>query len=269
MTADYHLHTPLCHHAVGEPADYARAAVAAGLPEIGMADHSPMPEPFDDWRMARQDLPRYLDLVQAARAAVPGMPVRLGLEVDFFDDGLGWIEELAGFAPWDYLIGSVHYIGRGGARWGVDHPDAKARYVATPGATEAVWEDYWKTYTAMARAGLFDLLAHPDLPKKFGFRPPGDLERFYRPAIEAAADAGVAIELNTAGWHKEASEQYPARRFLELMREAGVPLAVSSDAHQPDHVGRDFARAVALAKEMGFTHTVRFEGRRRTLAPLP
>ena len=52
--ADYHMHTPLCHHATGEPTDYAAQAECAGLREIGFSDHSPMPrDDFDDWRMAR------------------------------------------------------------------------------------------------------------------------------------------------------------------------------------------------------------------------
>src|ERR1041385_4354562 len=48
----YHMHTPLCRHASGEPVDYARPALEAGLTEIGFSDHSPMArDDFDNWRM--------------------------------------------------------------------------------------------------------------------------------------------------------------------------------------------------------------------------
>ncbi len=264
--ADYHTHTELCHHAEGVPAEYARAARAAGLDEVGIADHNPSPGLRDDWRMAPPDLPRYLELVAAAiedSAAAGGPVVRLGMECDFVPSEQAWLEELATLAPWDYLIGSVHYVGAG---WAVDDPAAVHRFGQA--GVEEVWNLYWPLYVKAIRSGLFDILGHADLVKKFGHRPAGDLRRFYEPAIEALADTGTAFELNTAGWRKDCREQYPAREFLEMAALAGVPVVVSSDAHKPDEVGMGFADAVALLKESGFTRLARFEGRRRRLVPI-
>jgi len=101
MSADYHLHTPLCHHAEGSPVEYARAAVALGLDEIGFSDHNPMRTQFDDWRMAIGDLPRYLEIVQEARELCPALTIRLGLECDFIAGQEKWIEKLAEIAEWD------------------------------------------------------------------------------------------------------------------------------------------------------------------------
>jgi len=268
MLADYHVHTPLCRHAVGLPAEYIAVARERGLDEIGFSDHCPMdgPEPFDDWRMDRADLPRYLAMIQQARAAAAPYPVRLGLECDFLDGHESWIEQLSGMAEWDYLIGSVHYIPPG---WDVDHPKYVARYTSSPSAVTEIWEMYWKEFAKMAASGLFDFLAHPDLPKKFGHRPPGDLRRFYEPAIAAAAKSGVAIEINTAGLRKPIAELYPADQFLVLAREAGLELLINSDSHAPEEVGRDFAQAVAAARAAGFTHTLRFARRQRTRVALP
>jgi histidinol-phosphatase (PHP family) len=202
MPADYHLHTPLCHHATGAPIEYVAAARARGLDEIGFSDHSPMPgpEPFDEWRMTRAELPRYLDLVaETAQAAAP-FPVRLGLECDFIAGQESWIEELAGRAPWDYLIGSVHYLA---PRWDVDNPRWIGRFTASETAVEEIWTLYWREYERCIASGLFDFVAHPDLVKKFGHRPAGDLRRFYDPAIAAAAVHGTAVEyrgIAQAGW---------------------------------------------------------------------
>ena len=264
MPADYHTHTPLCRHARGEPEEFVERALAAGLSEYGIADHAPQrPEPFDDWRMLEAELPDYLAWVGRARRHAAGrIPVRAGLECDWLDGCQPWVEHLAGLARWDYLIGSVHYLGR----WDFDNPAQLARWAGRDVA--AVWADYWAAYAAMAASGLFDLLGHPDLVKKFGHRPAGDLRRYYGPAVEAIAAAGCAIELNTAGWHKPCGEAYPELGFLELARAAGIPLAVSSDAHAPEEVGRDFGRAVGLARAAGYTQTVRFEGRRRWAEPL-
>ncbi len=136
-------------------------------------------------------------------------------------------------------------------------------------SVEDVWRTYWERFNACARSGLFDILAHPDLAKKFGHRPGGDLARFYEPAVEAVARGGAAIEINTAGLRKPVGEIYPAPAFLDLCRAAGVPVVISSDAHEPAHVGHQFKRALALARATGHTHTVRFERRHRTIVPLP
>jgi histidinol-phosphatase (PHP family) len=121
----------------------------------------------------------------------------------------------------------------------------------------------------MAESGLFDILGHPDLVKKFGFVPAGDLARFYEPAVDAVAASGCVIELNTAGWHKPCAECYPAPRFLELACSAGIPLVISSDAHESAHLGRDFAKAVAVARAAGYKATLLFEKRQRRVEALP
>ena len=114
MYCDYHTHTPLCLHASGTPQEYVQAAVRAGLREYGISDHAPMPgEPFDDWRMKQADMPAYLDWLTEARecAALHGLTVRSALECDWFPGIEPWIEHLQGLHAWDYLIGSVHYLG--------------------------------------------------------------------------------------------------------------------------------------------------------------
>ena len=263
MQADYHLHTPLCHHAEGSPADYAKVAIERGLEEIGFSDHNPMPTQFDDWRMSIGDLPAYLDMVQAAREQYPALPIRVGLECDFIAGQETWIEHLAGKTDWDYLIGSVHYIAYG---WAVDDPKWIGRFKDRP--VDEIWTMYWKAYEQCIRSGLFDFVAHPDLVKKFGFRPEGDLRKYYEPSIAAAAEKNVAIEINTAGLRKPVNELYPSREFLEMAFAADIPLLINSDAHAPEEVGADFSSAVQLAKEVGYTQTLRFEKRKRRFVPL-
>lgn len=264
MPADYHSHTPLCHHAEGTPEGYVDAALAAGLSEFGISDHAPaVPEPFDDWRMAESDLPAYFDWIERARGHAAGrIPVRAGLECDWLPGCEGWIESLAGRHDWDYLIGSVHYL----EDWDFDNPKWIGRWAEVDVA--AVWQHYWSTYADMARSGLFDLLGHPDLVKKFSHRPSGDLARYYEPVIEAIVTSGAAIELNTAGWHKPCAEAYPEPGFLRLACRAGIPLVLSSDAHAPGEVGRDFARATALAHDAGYRSTQLFDKRASRSEPL-
>src|SRR5436309_2847451 len=94
--ADYHMHTPLCHHAVGEPVEYAAQAVELGLKEIGFSDHSPMArDDFDDWRMRADELDEYVAKVRKAQQQFPQLIIKLGLEVDYIPGHEEWIGALA------------------------------------------------------------------------------------------------------------------------------------------------------------------------------
>jgi histidinol-phosphatase (PHP family) len=256
MRTDYHLHTPLCGHATGAPRDYVLAAQKAGLVEIGFSDHNPMPTQFDDWRMGPGQLGEYLGLVEEARREFPDFPVRLGLECDFIPGYEAHIRKLAAQAEWDYLIGSVHYVT---PEWDIDNPKHLKRWTEQP--VDEIWTAYFAAYTKMVESCLFDFLAHPDLVKKFGHRPEGDLRRFYKGMLDAASEAGAVLEVSTAGLRKDAREIYPSREFLEAAFVRHIPIVINSDAHAPGEVAYEFDVAYALVREVGYTQVMRFEQR--------
>jgi len=260
---DHHTHNSLCRHAVGGVLDYARAAKASGLAGIGLSDHAPSPTISDDWRMTPDQLPIYLEQAAKTKEFMGDFPVLLGLEVDFIESERPWIETLSIMAPWDFLIGSVHYLAPG---WDVDNPRWIGRFQEL--GVETVWEMYWEAFDTCARSGLFDLLAHVDLVKKFGHRPEGDLRRFYEPALEAIKAGGSAVEFSTAGLRKPVGECYPGPEMLAMLVEAGVPLAISSDAHDPLEVGADFAQAANTLRALGCQETVTFFRREQRRLPL-
>src|SRR5438552_19054261 len=114
------MHTPLCRHAVGEPVDYAAHAQKVGLAEIGFSDHSPMEiDDFDEWRMYTRELDEYVEKVRRAQREFPDLSIKLGLEVDYIPGHEPWIRQLAARHPWDYFIGSVHYVS---GSWDFDNP---------------------------------------------------------------------------------------------------------------------------------------------------
>ena len=262
---DYHMHTPLCRHATGEPVEYAAQALRCGLTEIGFTDHSPMArDDFDNWRMRSDQLDEYVEKVRRAQREFPQLTIRLGLEVDYLPGHEAWIRELAARHPWDYFIGSVHYISDS---WAVDNP-SKLSELKHRDALE-VWSMYFERLTMAAGSGLFEIIGHADLPKKFGIYPKEDCTPLFRRFIAAAAKHDVTIELNTAGLRKECKEIYPSQSLLRLASAAGVKITFGSDAHATEEVGADFAEALALARATGYTHTCRFSGRKRDLVPLP
>lgn len=264
LPPDYHMHTHLCHHAEGVPSDLARRAVELGLEEIGVSEHNPMPrDDFDNWRMYLARMDEYLADLEAARRRFPSLRILAALEVDYLPGGEDWIRTLAARHPWDYFIGSVHYIDGG---WDIDNP-AKLEHWRARKAFE-VWREYFERLTAAAASGLFQIIGHPDLPKKFRFVPTEDCTPLFEKFLDTAAAHGVAIEINTAGLRKDCREMYPSPAFLRLAAARGVALTFGSDAHHPDEVGMNFRDAVELARACGYTHAVRFAGRQARRVPL-
>lgn len=244
------MHTPLCKHASGEPVDYARQALAVGLTEIGFSDHSPMArDDFDDWRMRDRQLDEYVEKVRQAQRDFPQLTIRLALEVDYLPGHEDWIRDLAARHPWDYFIGSVHYVSDD---WAVDSPYQLSEWKHRD--TYEVWSIYFERLTKAAASGFFEIIGHADLPKKFGHRPTQDCTPLYERFLAAVKKSNCAIELNTAGLRKDCKEIYPSRQILTLAHQYGVPITFGSDAHAPGEVGMNFAEAIQLARSVGYTH---------------
>jgi len=258
LPPDYHMHTPLCRHASGEPVDYARRALEIGLTEIGFSDHSPMlRDDFDDWRMRNNQLDEYVEKVRRAQRDYPQLTIRLALEVDYLPGHEGWIRDLAARHPWDYFIGSVHYVSD---TWAVDSPYKLSEWKHRD--TFEVWSIYFERLTMAAESGLFEIIGHADLPKKFGHRPTQNCTPLYERFLAAAKKHNCAIELNTAGLRKDCKEIYPSRQILQLAYQKGVPITFGSDAHAPEEVGMNFAEAIQLAREVGYKECWQLANRR-------
>jgi len=260
------MHTPACRHARGEPSEYAAHALEVGLTEIGFSDHSPMRrDDFDDWRMRLDQLDEYVEKVRQVQKdnARAGLAVKLALEVDYLPGHEDWIRELAARHPWDYFIGSVHYISD---TWAVDNPADLAKWRERD--AYEVWSLYFDRLTQAANTGLFEIIGHTDLPKKFNIRPAQDCTSLFTHFLDTAQKKDIAIELNTAGLRKDCREIYPSRAFLELAAQKRIPITFGSDAHAPAEVGAAFVEAVALARSVGYTHSSHFSQRQRASKPL-
>ncbi|HWD91683.1 MAG TPA: histidinol-phosphatase HisJ [Verrucomicrobiae bacterium] len=258
---DLHMHTPLCRHATGEPVEYARRAVELGFEEIGFSDHSPMRrDDFDDWRMRFAQLGEYVEKVRQAQKDFPQLTIRLALEVDYLPGQEEWIRELAGLHPWDYFIGSVHYVSDS---WAVDNPHKLSEWKNRD--VWEVWSVYFERLTMATETGLFEIIGHADLPKKFGHKPARDCTPLYEQFLNAAKKHNCALDVNTAGLRKDCKEIYPSRQILELALQKGVPITFGSDAHAPGEVGMNFKEAVELARSVGYTECLRFARRQKEI----
>lgn len=276
MLTDYHVHlrpdeadaSPARFFTAGNAERYREVATERGIEELGVAEHiHRFTQALEVWQhpwyrqWAMDDLDAYAGFVRE------DTDLRLGLEVDFLP---GREDRLAGLLEryeWDYLVGSVHFVGE----HAVDVDDAAFDVWRHAASAEQVWRRYFETLAEAAGSGLFDVLAHPDLVKVWGGGRPApdrDPRYFYEPAVEAIAEAGVAVELSTAGLRKPVGEMYPSRALLEMLVDAGCPIALSSDAHVPDQLGHEYERAVELLGEVGVSEICVFERRERRLVAL-
>jgi histidinol-phosphatase (PHP family) len=273
VLTDYHVHlrpddegTPPEQYFTAANVDrYREAAATCGIEELGISEHvyrfsqvlDVWQHPF--WREnARDDLDAYCEFVRSSG-------LRVGIEADFVPGREDRMANLLDAREWDYVVGSVHFLRDAAIDmrgdwdiWRSEDPDK-------------VWKRYFETLGEAARTGMFDILAHPDLVKVWGSdapQPEGDLRRYYELAMDGIAEADVAIEVSTAGLRKPVGEMYPAVLFLEMCIDAGKPVALSSDAHIPEHLGYEYERAVEWLTQVGVTEIAVFEGRERRMEPL-
>jgi histidinol-phosphatase (PHP family) len=274
MLTDYHLHLrpdeldarPQRYFAEANVERYRAAADERGIAELGVSEHVyRFEQALDVWRhpfwvtYALDDIDAYCAFIREQT------DLRLGIEADFVPGAEDRMVNLLQARDFDYVIGSVHFIGDVAV-------DMDEYSVWDSGrSVEDVWKRYFETLGEAARSGMFDVLAHPDLVKVWGAerpQPDGDLRFYYDLAMDGIAESGIAIEVSTAGLRKRANELYPAPAFLEMCLEAGAPIALSSDAHRPEDIGAGYDSAIELLGQFGITELSVFDHRRRHLEPL-
>jgi histidinol-phosphatase (PHP family) len=256
---DLHLHTARCGHATGTPIEYVEAARTAGLDVVCFTDHLPMPEGYPQhYTMRHDELAAYFEDVAAAAAhsrETDGPEVLSGVEADWLPGDVAFTRAVLGSWGLDMVLGSVHFLGD----WAFDDPDLVARYGSV--VIDELWERYFTEVAAAARSGLFDVIAHPDLVKKFGYKPTCDPTPWYEETAVALAEGGCAIEVNTGGMRKPVREVYPALGLLEACFKRGVAATVGSDAHAADEVGAGCDEARTLLHAAGYRSLVVFRAR--------
>jgi histidinol-phosphatase (PHP family) len=274
VLTDYHVHlrpddpgTTAERYLTADNAErYRLVASERGIAELGVSEHVyRFTQALDVWQhplwveTARDDIDAYCAFVREET------DLKLGVEADFVPGREDRMAELLAGRDWDYVVGSIHFVADGALDY--EKYDVWTR----ASSADKVWRTYFELLGQLALSGQFDVLAHPDLVKHWGDerpRPERDPRYFYELAMEGIAESGIAVEVSTAGLRKPVGRIYPDRAFLEMVVDAGNPIALSSDAHVPDQLGHAYDRALELLDDVGVRELCVFERRERRLEPI-
>jgi len=253
MLVDLHIHG-MAHgnfnHTPEQLLPFIQAAEKKGIDVVGFAEHI--------WYLEEIN---FAVLKQMA-GMNPRMDIRVGLEIDHRPGDHGEIRNSICPYSFDYLIGSVHEI----EGWMFDHPDYVANFDLWD--IDRLYEKYFFLVEDLVRSGIYDIIGHFDLIKINGHRPSKKIEEFVFPILELAAKKDIVVEVNTSGIYKPVNEIYPSLKILKICKDLRVPVTLGSDAHLPDHVGRDIALAAKILMQLGIKEVVSFKGRKPILHSL-
>lgn len=270
MRTDYHVH-------MAETGDldvdylrtYIKKAKDEGIQELGISEHAYFFQETKEilsnpWVENRRtlDFQIYQDMFNEAEKE--GLPIKMGIEMDYMPGKEKEMEAFISSHPFDYVIGSVHWIDE----WGIDLAIFREEFEKRD--LKDVYRQYFDRIVTLAESGLFDFVGHIDVIKVFGYRPDDRefLRKQYRRAAKALAETGTCIEISTAGLRKPVGELYPDPDLLKICKEEEVGIVLCSDAHKPDHIGYRYTDAIDLAKSVGYTDVHVFTNRKATIHPI-
>ncbi len=216
-------------------------AVVAGEADVEMADSMKAYFGFH----ATMDIDRYVESIQDAKNA--GLPVKLGLEMDYYRGSMDGVSAMLSEYPFDAILGSVHWLGT----WrfdDLDDPLSMGRWSTV--SLDAIWKQYEESIEELTETASCDIIAHPDLIKVHGEKPPMDNE-FWSVMAEILSKSGMAVEVSSAGWRKPIEEQYPATELIGNLAVRGVPFTTASDAHTLSLVGDQVGRLRTMLVDAG------------------
>jgi histidinol-phosphatase (PHP family) len=263
VIASFHNHSDWSDGQTGFGAMYT-SADRQRVDILGLSDHFCIfPDGTSpDWSISPDRADEYVDEVVSYQGK--GLTeVTVGAEFDWFENHGPILDPVLNALTLDYRIGSVHHV---------DRQQFDSSPVFWQGKTEEerdeVFAKYWQLVRGMAESMLFDIAAHLDLPKKFGFRPKSDMGPAIDAALDAIAASGMVVELNTAGFGRPCADAYPSLDILVKCRAREIPVTLSSDGHMPSHVLFEFPRGLARLREAGYSSLARFRGREAWFEPL-
>lgn len=267
---DLHLHSTFSPDARVTVEQHCRTAQSLGIRRIGFSEHLEL-DPSDKG-YGYLNYPAYLAEIRRCRELFSGrLEITAGVEVTWLPELEQQIRTtLEAMPDLDHVTGSVHMVDGGN----MTDPREVGDFFKRRTAAE-VYGPYFELLGQVAVCGLFDILGHFDVAKKFGVTEYGPFE--YRqwahladPVLEQAAAAGLVLEINASGLRQYPNETYPAADVLDRFRQlGGAGVTLGSDGHVRRHGCCGLDEAAAVAAAAGFHELAVFVERKRRFIPLP
>lgn len=271
-SADLHIHTAYCGHASGTLVDMVESAIHLGLREIGFTGHFPYPEgfvePVPKCVISKKNFPQFISEVAGLREKYKEkIIIRLAAEVDYIPQYVTETKKMVQAYAFDYIMGSVHVI----ENIQIDYSeDMLSEHLGRLGGVNRLWEKYWQYVEELISSGICDMIAHFDLPKKYGISRPlrYDSERIDY-LLDLIKDRNCVLEINTGGIDRSYNrEPYPSLNIIRMASEKKVDITLGSDAHHPQEIGRHFESTRKMLRSLGWKHVVVFQDREKVYQPL-
>ncbi len=279
IITNYHTHTVFCDGRA-EPVCYVEEATRKEMTALGFSAHAPVNFPTH-WTINPMRVGVYHDEINRLKEVYAGqLDIYCGLEADFFPDISGEVRALYAGYSWDYIIGSVHFIGvrPNGQRWCIDGPHEDfltGWYELTGNDPLLPIQRYFEYTREMARSMKPDIIGHMD-KIKIQHRPDclvHESHPFYRQQVmdtlDEIAASGCIVEVSTRGIQKGQTDDYfPSRWIIREMSQMGIPVTISSDAHSPDLLVWGFEEAEEMLKSTGYHAVMMLKNRKWVERPL-
>lgn len=262
---DYHVHPNYSIDADGNIEEFCIAALNAGLKEIAFTTHLDTDRVADDCYVnvkgKKVDVSSsvwFEDYESTIRNAgdyfaESGLQVLLGVEVDCFPNVETALPEGFFSTDFDIIIGSVHLIDHIAISAGDRAEEAFRKY-----SIEDLGEKYFSIMLDSIDLGIFDVLAHIDLYRRYGESFYGDaIHDLWKSYLKELANKmkrkGVGFEINTSSLRKGMTQPMPEERIIQALKMEGVEtVTVGSDAHSPNEVGKGIDEALDIIRRTGF-----------------
>ena len=270
---DWHTHSSLCRHAIGDLEDYVKTAIKMRLNVIGLSAHFPYEFlngishlKYQEYAMGVNQIENYItEAVNLKERYAGEIQVKIGFEIDFIKNQVG--KHLSFLTPvidsLDYIIGSIHNLHTKFMGLFPFDDDRCKKYYKNYAKIDDLFLEYYRTLQEMLLSEIFrfNIIGHFDLPKKFNKHPENEeqIMNVIEKVLKLAKKRKVVIELNSSGLRKPIKEQYPSEKILNLMNDLDCDIILGSDAHDPSQIAYKFDKMYYLLKKCGFRRISHFD----------
>ena len=266
IQADMHMHTWFSTDSEACPCDMADEAVRKGLKTICFTDHFDK----DDLEWGEEgifDVDAYFVEMQKLQEEYAGkLNIRIGIELGLRTYLKDYYEELTKKYPFDFVIGSVNNVPyKKDVEGNILYTDPAAEKLFTDRTDKEAYRLMMETTLENVRTSdCFQTLGHLDYVVRYGKSREKeysytDYADIIDEILKLLIEKEKGLEVNSAGLKYGLPFAHPHPDVLKRYRELGGEIiTIGADAHKPEHIAYDFAKAEEILKSCGFKYYTEF-----------